>query len=123
MNHNSSPFLQFVKNDMIKETKNNYQPVIIKALIESGLNEIKNGKSRSYMAKPPTLSTEEIHEKLIQANIDNSDFDVETAVKTAIPLLKQFVSISSTGFGLTLEFNAHEIPEILKICEQDISLK
>ena len=118
----NSSFLQFIKFDMTRET-NNYQAVIIKALIESGFNdEIRAGTSRPYMANPPVLSVEEIHKKLTQANLEKPDFDVNEAVKIAQQSLEPFVSFS-TSFSLTLEFSASEIPEILKICEQEISLK
>ena len=119
----NSSFLQFVKFDMTLET-NNYQAVIIKALIESGFNdEIRAGTSRPSMANPPVLSVEEIHKKLTQANLEKPDFDVNEAVKIAQQSsLEPFVSFS-TSFSLTLEFSASEIPEILKICEQEISLK
>ena len=119
----TSSFPQFVKNDMIKEN-NNYSAVIIKALIESGFNdEIKAGKSTPYMANPPVLSTEQIHKKLIQSNLKKPNFDSNESAKYALSILKPFVSVSSEMFSLTLEFSAKEIPEILKICEQEISLK
>jgi len=119
----TSSFPQFVKNDMIKEN-NNYSAVIIKALIESGFNdEIKAGKSTPYMANPPVLSTEEIHKKLIQSNLKKPNFDANESAKYALSILKPFVSVSSEMFSLTLEFSAKEIPEILKICDQEISLK
>ena len=115
-----SKFLQFVKNDVTKE-KNNYLAVIIKELIESGFNdEIKAGKSRPYMAYPPVSPVEEIHKKLTQANLKKPNFDAKEAVESVRSILKPFVG---GEFGLTLEFNASEIPEILKICEQEISLK
>ena len=119
----TSSFPQFVKNDMIKEN-NNYAAVVIKALIESGFNdEIKAGKSAPYMANPPVLSAEEIHKKLTQSNLKKPNFDANESAKYALSILKPFVSASSEMFSLTLEFSAKEIPEILKICEQEISLK
>ena len=118
----NSSFLQFVKFDMTRET-NNYQAVIIKALIESGFNdEIRAGTSRPSMANPPVSSAEEIHKKLTQANLEKPDFDVNEAVKIAQQSLEPFVSFT-TSIHLTLEYSASEIPEILKICEQEISLK
>ena len=108
---------------MIKEN-NNYAAVIIKALIESGFNdEIKAGKSTPYMANPPVLSTEQIHEKLIQSNLKKPNFDSDESAKSTLSILKPFVSVNSEMFSLTLEFNAKEIPEILRICEHEISLK
>ena len=118
-----SKFLQFVNNDVTKE-KNNYLAVIIKALIESGFNdEIKAGKSAPHMANPPVLSFEEIHKKLTQSNLKKPNFDSNESAKSTLSILKPFVSVGSEMFSLTLEFNAKEIPEILKICEQEISLK
>ena len=118
----NSSFLQFVKFDMTRET-NNYQAVIIKALIESGFNdEIRAGTSRPRITKPPELPVEEIHKKLTQANLEKPDFDVNEAVKIAQQSLEPFVSFT-TSIQLTLEYSASEIPEILKICEQEISLK
>ena len=118
----NSSFLQFVKFDMTRET-NNYQAVIIKALIESGFNdEIRAGTSRPRITKPQELPVEEIHKKLTQANLEKPDFDVNEAVKIAQQSLEPFVSFT-TSIHLTLEFSASEMPEILKICEQEISLK
>jgi hypothetical protein len=105
---------------MTKE-KNNYSAVIIKALIESGFDDkIRAGKSPPYMAKPPVSSPEEIHKKLTQANLKKPNFDAKEAVESVRSILKPFVG---GEFGLTLEFNASEIPEILKICDQEISVK
>jgi hypothetical protein len=119
----TSSFPQFVKNDMTKEN-NNYAAVIIKALIESGFNdEIKAGKSTPYMAKPPILSAEEIYKKLTQSNLKKPNFDANESLKSTLSILKPFVSVGSEMFSLTLEFNAKEIPEILRICEHEISLK
>ena len=118
-----SSFLQFVKNDMTKE-KNNYHAVIIKALIESGFNDdIRDGKIPPYTAKPPILSIKEIHEKLTQSNLKKPNFDSNESAKSTLSILKPFVSVGSEMFSLTLEFSGKEIPEILKICEQEISLK
>ena len=118
----NSSFLQFVKFDMTLET-NNYQAVIIKALIESGFNdEIRAGTSRPRITKSQESSYEEIHKKLTQANLEKPDFDVNEAVKIAQQSLGPFVSFT-TSIQLTLEYSASEIPEILKICEQEISLK
>ena len=118
----NSSFLQFVKFDMTRET-NNYQAVIIKALIESGVDyEIRDGTSRPRITKSQELPVEEIHKKLTQANLEKPDFDVNEAVKIAQQSLEPFVSFT-TSIHLTLEYSASEIPEILKICEQEISLK
>ena len=117
-----SKFLQFVKNDVTKE-KNNYLAVIIKELIESGFNdEIRAGKSRPYMAQPPVSSVEEIHKKLTQANLKKPNFDAKEAVESVRSILLPFAG-GGSKFSLTLIFSASEIPEILKICEQEISLK
>ena len=118
-----SAFLQFVKNDITKE-KNNYAAVSIKTLIESGLNdEMKEGKSELAMAKPPICTGEEIYEKLIQSNSTKPNFDAKGALESVRSLLSPFAGVGHGSCSLTLEFNAKEIREILKICEQEISLK
>jgi hypothetical protein len=119
-----SSFLQFVKNELPKE-KNNYAAVIIKELIESGFDdEIREGKRQPYLAKPPISPTEEIHKKLTHANLKKPNFDANEAAKSTLSILKPFVSVGqSKVYSLTLEFNATSIPEILKICDQEISLK
>ena len=117
-----SKFMQFVKNDVTKE-KNNYLAVIIKELIESGFNdEIRAGKSRPYMAQPPVSSVEEIHKKLTHANLKKPNFDAKEAVESVRSILLPFAG-GESKFSLTLIFSASEIPEILKICEQEIFLK
>ena len=120
---NESKLLKFVKNDLVHEN-NNYSAIIIKALIESGFNDdVRSGKSSPYAANPPVLPTEEIHKKLTQSNLKKPNFDANESAKSTLSILKPFVSVSSEMFSLTLEFSAKEIPEILKICEQEISLK
>ena len=66
---------------------------------------------------------QEIHEKLTQSNLKKPNFDANEAAKSTLSILKPFVSVGSEMFSLTLEFSGKEIPEILKICDQEISLK
>lgn len=120
---NHSSFLQFVKYDLTRE-QNNYSAVIIKALIESGFDhKIRVGKSKPYMAKPPILSVKEIYKKLKQSNFKKLNFDVTKAVKSTLFFLRPFVYGGPEKYCLTLEFSAREIPTLLKICNQKISLK
>jgi len=134
-----SSLLQFIKYDMTRE-KNNYQAVIIKTLIENGFDDkIRAGTVAPYAAKPLVASVEEVRKKLTQANLEKSNFNVNEATKSALFSLKPFVTGSALygendiptrpertaerRISLTLEFSASEIPEILKICNQEISLK
>ena len=123
MNPNRSSFLQFVKYDLTRE-QNNYSAVIIKALIESGFDhKIWVGKSKPYMAKPPMLSVKQIYKKLTQSNSEKLNLDAVKTVKSTLSFLRPFVSGGPEKYCLTLEFSATEIPTLLKICNQKISLK
>ena len=118
-----SSFLQFVKYDLTRE-QNNYSAVIIKALIESGFDhKIRAGKFKPYMAKPPMLSVKEIYKKLTQSNSEKLNLDAVKTVKSTLSFLRPFVSGGPEKYCLTLEFSAREIPTLLKICNQKISLK
>ena len=120
---NHSSFLQFVKYDLTRE-QNNYSAVIIKALIESGFDhKIRVGKSKPYMAKPPILSVKEIYKKLTQSNSEKLNLDAVKTVKSTLSFLRPFVYGGPEKYCLTLEFSATEIPTLLKICNQKISLK
>ena len=116
-----SDFMQFLKYDMTSESKSNFMPVIIKSLLESGLGYSRKGK-RPYMKSPPTLSAEEMYTILTEAQDIGPgwQFDAKEAVESVRIFMKDFVSVGG-GFGLTLEFSASEIPEMLKICEDAIN--
>ena len=117
-----SNFMQFLKYDMTSQSKSNFMPVIIKALLESGLGYWKKTK-RPYMKYPPILSAEEMYTILTEAQQDMGPgwkFDAKEAVESVRVFMKDFVSVGS-GFGLTLEFSASEIPEMLNICEDAIN--
>jgi hypothetical protein len=96
-------------------------PVIIKALLESGLGYSKKTK-RPYMKNPPILSAEEMYTILTEAQDIGPgwQFDAKEAVESVRIFMKDFVSVGG-GFGLTLEFSASEIPEMLKMCEDAIN--
>ena len=114
--------MQFLKYDMTSQSKSNFMPVIIKALLESGLGYSKETK-RPYMQTPPVLSAEEMYTILTEAQQDMGPgwkFDAKEAVESVRIFMQDFVSVSG-GFGLTLEFSASEIPEMLKICEDAIN--
>ena len=115
-------FMQFLKYDMTSESKSNFMPVIIKSLLESGLGYSRKGK-RPYMKSPPILSAEEMYTILTEAQDIGPgwQFDAKEAVESVRIFMKPFVSVSPNGFGLTLEFSASEIPEMLKICEDAIN--
>ena len=116
-----SDFMQFLKYDMTSESKSNFMPVIIKSLLESGLVYSRKGK-RPYMKSPPILSAEEMYTILTEAQDIGPgwQFDAKEAVESVRIFMKDFVSVGG-GFGLTLEFSASEIPEMLKICEDAIN--
>ena len=117
-----SDFMQFLKYDMTSQSKTNFMPVIIKALLESGLGYSKE-TNQPYMQTPPVLSAEEMYTILTEAQQDMGPgwkFDAKEAVESVRIFMQDFVSVSS-GFGLTLEFSASEIPEMLNICEDAIN--
>tara|TARA_Y100001936_G_scaffold7871_1_gene6997 strand:- start:541 stop:930 length:390 start_codon:yes stop_codon:yes gene_type:complete len=122
-NPDESEFLQFLKYDMSLETENNFMPVIIKALLESGLGYFENDPNRPYMQRPPILSTEEMYATLTEAQkiTPGWRFDAKEAVDSVEKSMEKYVSVSN-GFGLTLEFMPGEIPEMLKICQEQISI-
>ena len=120
----SSPsFLEYVKTRMQNES-NNYQAVMFKACIESGFNdEIKEGKSKPYAAKPPVVSIKELREKLVLSNLEKPNFDINEALKSLQLSSIPYVSFGKDNVSLTLEFSANNIPEIIKICNKEIGLK
>ena len=119
----SLSFFEYVKTRMPNES-NNYQAVMFKACIESGFDdEIKEGKSKPYAAKPPVVSTKELREKLVLSNLEKPNFDVDEALKSLQSSDIPYVSIGKDNVSLTLEFSANNIPEIIKICNKEIGLK
>jgi len=116
-------FLQYVKNNMLREN-NNYLAVMFKTCIENSFDDqIKQGKSKPYAAKPPVASYEEIREKLILSNLEKQNFDVDESIRLLKLMKIPYATMGKDGVDLTLEFRASDIPEIIKICNKEIAMK
>ncbi len=102
-----SVLLRFVKKDMPPSMKANYQPIVIKTLLE------KN--------KPFIASINEIKEKLSELNFDRPDFNVNGACDTVMKALSTYISNENDNVSFKEKPQLNEIPEILKICGQEIA--
>jgi len=99
--------LNFLKNESIMYR--NYQPIVIKTLLEKGVNE-------HFSA-----SIDEIKEKLTLLNFDREDFKIDNAIDAVSNALKNYVEF---GKDVNLRFDRfanHEIPECLEICNKEIA--
>ena len=103
-----SPLLRFVKGEWTTFT--NYQPIVIKTLLE-------RGKEKYFSA-----SIKEIEEKIMLLNFDREDFRIKNAMDAVLPALKEFVDVNDETILLKSNvFSQNEIPECLKICGQEIA--
>jgi len=103
-----SPLLKFVKGEWT--TFANYQPIVIKTLLEKG-------EENNF-----STSIKEIEEKIIQLNFDREDFKIKNAMNAVLPALEEFVEIDGEKILLKSNiFSQNEIPECLKICGQKIA--
>jgi hypothetical protein len=98
--------LEFVKNMNMKA---NYQPIVIKLLLEKGTNE-------NFSA-----SIDEIQDKIILLNFDRVDFKIKNAIVAVLPALKNYVFEKEGFVSLDRDsFSDDEIDECLKICGDKI---
>lgn len=106
MAHEDS-LLEFLKN---KQTIfANYQPIVIKLLLEKGTN------------KNFSASLDEIQDKIILLNFDRVDFKIKNAIVAVLPALKNYVSEKEGSVLLDRDsFSDDEIDECLKICGDKI---
>jgi len=99
--------LEFLKNK--RTTFANYQPIVIKSLLEKGVNE-------NFSA-----SLDEIKEKIILLNFDREDFQIKNAIDSVLPALNNYVFEKTGSVSLDIDsFSDDEIDECLKICNKEI---
>ena len=100
--------LEFLKNK--RTTFANYQPIVIKLLLEKGVNE-------NFSA-----SLDEIKEKIILLNFDREDFQIKNAIDAVLPALKNYI-LEKDGFVSLNEdsFSNDDIDECLTICNKEIA--
>ena len=100
--------LEFLKNK--RTTFANYQPIVIKLLLEKGVNE-------NFSA-----SIDEIKEKIILLNFDREDFQIKNAIDAVLPALKNYI-LEKDGFVSLNEdsFSNDDIDECLTICNKEIA--
>ncbi|MDC0210996.1 AAA family ATPase, partial [Candidatus Nitrosopelagicus sp.] len=121
--NSESRLLEFLRNDGWRNINKNYQPVLLKMLLEN--------KDKDFF-----VSYEEIRKKFDELNFDTERFKREDntagfgssmdSVRDSNFGKRKFIKCDSgsTKGGVTLnenEFNHTEIPEILKICGQKIA--
>ncbi len=100
--------LEFLKNK--RTTFANYQPIVIKILLEKGTNE-------NFSA-----SLDEIKEKIILLNFDREDFQIKNAIDAVLPALKNYVFEKEGFVSLNKDsFSNDQIGECLKICNKEIA--
>jgi len=103
-----SPLLKFVKGDWTTFT--NYQPIVIKTLLEKG-------EENNF-----STSIKEIEEKIKQLNFDREDFKIKNAMDAVLPALEEYVEVNNETASLMLHVFSHdEIPTCLKMCGQEIA--
>ena len=100
--------LEFLKNK--RTTFANYQPIVIKLLLEKGVNE-------NFSA-----SIDEIKEKIILLNFDREDFQIKNAIDAVLPALENYI-LEKDGFVSLNEdsFSNDDIDECLTICNKEIA--
>ncbi len=99
--------LEFIQNEMEMDT--NYQPIIIKTLLESG-NENRFESDKEL-----------IQEKLQELNFEKQ-FDFDNMLESIRKDLNGFVTFGNRIIGLHFDqFSSKDIPECLKACGQKIA--
>jgi MoxR-like ATPase len=102
------PLLEFLKNK--RTTFANYPPIVIKILLEKGINE-------TFSA-----SLDEIKEKIILLNFDREDFQIKNAIDAVLPALKNYILEKDDFVSLNKDsFSNDQIGECLKICNKEIA--
>lgn len=103
-----SSLLKFVNG--VWTTWTNYQPIIIKELLESGL---KNNYS---------LPIEQIDEKIKLLNFDRSDFSLASYKTSAYPALENYVSNENGMVKLDPNsFTSEDIQKCIELCDKEIA--
>ena len=101
-----SPLLQFLKENMKMQA--NYQPIIIKTLLEAG--------NVSHFS----VSLDEIKEKMKSLNFDRS-FNMNDAIDAVSGALSKYVTFGDIVSLHLDSVSSSDIPECLKICGQAIA--
>ena len=116
MNSNGVPILNDEQKSLLTFLQNpsrvfrNYQPIVIKTLLEKGSDE-------HFSA-----SIDEIKEKITLLNFDREDFEINNAIDAVSGALKEYVVFSNKSVSLNLDyFSDDEIPDCLKICNKEIA--
>jgi Cdc6-like AAA superfamily ATPase len=108
LNNEKSSLLEFLQNP--RRTYANYQPIVIKILLEKG-------KEQEFSSQ-----LKEIEEKIIQLNFDREDFKIKNAMDAVLPALEEYVESDGETISLKIDvFSDEEISECLKICGQEIA--
>lgn len=102
-----SSLMLFLLNKM--QMNANYQPIVIKTLLEKGIEN-------SFSA-----SLDEIKEKINLLNFDRQ-FSMTDAIKSVSVALKEYVVFDDDKVSLQVDFiSPHELKKCLKICGQKIA--
>jgi hypothetical protein len=103
-----SSLLEFLKNK--RPTFANYQPLVIKLLLEKGT-------SKNFSA-----SLDEIKEKIILLNFNRKDFQIKNAINSVLPALKNYILEKEDFVSLNENcFSNNDIDECLTICNKEIA--
>ena len=103
-----SSLLEFLKNK--RSTFANYQPLVIKLLLEKGT-------SKNFSA-----SLDEIKEKIILLNFNRKDFQIKNAINSVLPALKNYILEKEDFVSLNKNcFSNNDIDECLTICNKEIA--
>lgn len=108
LKNNSLSLLDFLQNP--RRTYANYQPIVIKTLLEKG--------SENNFSSP----IKEIEEKIILLNFDRSDFKIASAMDSVLPALKKYIDYDDQTISLISDnFIDDEIPKCLDLCNREIA--
>jgi len=103
-----SSLLEFLKNK--RPTFANYQPLVIKLLLEKGT-------SKNF-----SVSLDEIKEKIILLNFNRKDFQIKNAINSVLPALKNYILEKEDFVSLNENcFSNNDIDECLTICNKEIA--
>ncbi len=102
-----SPLLRFLKEEM--NMKANYQPIVLKALLEAG--------TENHFS----ASLDEIKEKIKILNFDRKNYTISEAINRVSDALSKHVTFSDTVSLHPDSIFSADISECLKICGQEIA--
>ncbi len=102
-----SPLLKFLTKEM--KMKANYQPIVLKALLEAG--------AENHFS----VSLDEIKEKIKILNFDRKNYTISEAINRVSDALSKHVTFGDTVSLHLDSISSADIPECLKICGQEIA--